>query len=294
MHHSLPHRVNWLHLAAPLLVTLLICIPGMAMAQASPFLTGASSLQTNARVAREYLVALPAELPQEHRLSLVRGFSRELVERYRFAVDVAIHAPRDFPGSDPRNFHAHLLATTREVMTEGLGAKTTLEWNDRSRREIGLGPGIGELLHVRQRWAEAANAALQEAHLGVRIDHRTLRAQGIDREPVPHIPRAVFEMERHGYRSVVAERIREQYQARVESRLQRSAEQSPVAVEPKSMEEIRRQSVENWLRWRETQPKLSAVELQRQSIENWQRGRETEAQSKGDGAARTLDDEHSL
>jgi len=101
-------------------------------------------------------------------------------------------------------------------------------------------------------------------------------------------------MERHGYRSVVAERIREQYQARVESRLQRSAEQSPVAVEPKSMEEIRRQSVENWLRWRETQPKLSAVELQRQSIENWQRGRETEAQSKGDGAARTLDDEHSL
>jgi len=52
MHHSLPHRVNWLHLAAPLLVTLLICIPGMAMAQASPFLTGASSLQTNILILR--------------------------------------------------------------------------------------------------------------------------------------------------------------------------------------------------------------------------------------------------
>jgi hypothetical protein len=60
------------------------------------------------------------------------------------------------------------------------------------------------------------------------------------------------------------------------------------------MEETRRQSVENWLRWRETQPKLSAAELQRQSIENWRRGRETHAQSKGDEAARTLDDEHSL
>jgi Type IV secretion-system coupling protein DNA-binding domain len=47
MHHSLPHRVNWLHLAAPLLVTLVICMPEIAMAQASPFLTGASSLQTN-------------------------------------------------------------------------------------------------------------------------------------------------------------------------------------------------------------------------------------------------------
>jgi ATP-dependent exoDNAse (exonuclease V) alpha subunit len=212
----------------------------------------AAEVRKNARVAREYLVALPVELPQEHRLSLVRGFSQELVERYRFAVDVAIHAPRDFPGSDPRNFHAHLLATTREVTTEGLGSKTTLEWNDTSRREVGLGPGINELLHVRQRWAEAANAALQEAHLGVRIDHRTLQAQGIDREPAPHIPRAAFEMERHGYRSVLAERIREEYQARVESRLQRSA-QPVAAAEPKSIEEIRKQSAENWRRWREAQ-----------------------------------------
>jgi type IV secretion system protein VirB2 len=47
MHHSLLHRVNWLHLATPLLATLVICTPEIAMAQASPFMTGASSLQTN-------------------------------------------------------------------------------------------------------------------------------------------------------------------------------------------------------------------------------------------------------
>jgi len=46
MHHSPPHRVNRLHLAALLLVTLVSCMPEIAMAQASPFLTGASSLQT--------------------------------------------------------------------------------------------------------------------------------------------------------------------------------------------------------------------------------------------------------
>jgi ATP-dependent exoDNAse (exonuclease V) alpha subunit len=245
----------------------------------------------NARVAREYLVALPPELPHEHRLNLVRGFSQELVERYRFAVDVAIHAPRNYPGSDPRNFHAHLLATTREVTTAGLGAKTTLEWNDANRREVGLGPGINELLHVRQRWAEAANEALQEAHLGVRIDHRTLQAQGIDREPGPHIPRAAFEMERQGYRSVVAERLREEHQARVESRLQRSAQQASAAAEPKSIEETRRQSAENWLRRREAQPALSPAELQRQSIENWLRWREAHAQpTRGDTAKPTHDD----
>ncbi len=46
----------------------------------------------NARVAREYLVALPAELSDEQRLVLTRGFAHELSDRYRFALDVAIHA----------------------------------------------------------------------------------------------------------------------------------------------------------------------------------------------------------
>ena len=118
----------------------------------------------NARVAREYLVALPVELSPDQRVGLVRGFSQELSDRYGFAVDVAIHAPREFPGSDPRNFHAHLLATTREVNVEGLGAKTTLDMSDGNRRKLGLEPAINELLHVRARWAAITNEALQEAH----------------------------------------------------------------------------------------------------------------------------------
>lgn len=204
----------------------------------------------NARVAREYLVALPVELSPAQRVGLVKAFSQELADRYRFAVDCAIHAPRDFPGSDPRNFHAHLLATTREVTIEGLGGKTTLEWNDDSRRNAGLGPAINELLHVRARWASATNEALREAHVSARIDHRTLREQGIDREPRPQIPRAAFEMERHGYRSVLAERMREDYQARVEARLQRSAARDAIPSKPQSLEEIRRQARENWLQMR--------------------------------------------
>ncbi len=89
--------------------------------------------RANARVAREYLVALPAELAPEQRLELARGFSLELSDRYGFAVDLTIHAPRNYPDSDPRNFHAHLLATTREAGAEGLGAKTSLEMHDRRR-----------------------------------------------------------------------------------------------------------------------------------------------------------------
>lgn len=206
----------------------------------------------NARTAREFLVALPAELAPRARINLVARFSRELVERYRFALDVAIHAPRDYPGSDPRNFHAHLLATTREVTLTGLGAKTTLEWSDTQRRQVGLGPAVGELLHVRERWAVAANTSLEQAHLDSRIDHRTLQAQGIDREPGPSIPRAAFEMERHGYHSVVAERLRREYQSRVEARLERAAHSEPSAA-PKSLEELRKESAQQWLRYRQAQ-----------------------------------------
>jgi ATP-dependent exoDNAse (exonuclease V) alpha subunit len=54
-----------------------------------------ADVRSNARLAREYLVALPAELSPQARINLVTGFSRELVERYRFALDIAIHAPRD-------------------------------------------------------------------------------------------------------------------------------------------------------------------------------------------------------
>jgi ATP-dependent exoDNAse (exonuclease V) alpha subunit len=210
----------------------------------------------NARVAREYLVALPVELSPEQRSRLVRGFSQELSDRYGFAVDFAIHAPRDFPGSDPRNFHAHLLATTREVTPSGLGSKTTLDMNDGNRRARGLGPAINELLHVRERWATVTNEAMQEAHISARIDHRSLEAQGIDREPLPHIPRGALEMERHGARSVVADRIREEYQARVQERLDRvhapglQEAKSPIG-KPQSLEDIRREAREDWLRMRQ-------------------------------------------
>jgi ATP-dependent exoDNAse (exonuclease V) alpha subunit len=219
----------------------------------------AESIETrkNARVAREYLVALPVELSPQQRVDLAKGFSQELSDRYGFAVDLAVHAPRDFPGSDPRNFHAHLLTTTREVMIEGLGAKTTLEMNDSRRHALGLEPAINELMHARTRWASVTNEAMRDAQIGTRIDHRSLEAQGIDREPYPRIPRAAFEMERHGYRSVVAERLRSEYEVRLLARIQ--AGLSNVAnvanreTTPRSTEEIRREARENWLRLRESQ-----------------------------------------
>jgi ATP-dependent exoDNAse (exonuclease V) alpha subunit len=128
----------------------------------------------NARVAREYLVALPAELSAPQRLGLVRGFSQELSDRYGFAVDFSIHASRASPGSDLRGHHAHLLTTTRELKLEHLGAKTTLDMSDGDRRKLGLAPAITELLQVRARWATVTNEALKAAQIEARIDHRSV------------------------------------------------------------------------------------------------------------------------
>jgi hypothetical protein len=82
---------------------------------------------------------------------------------------------------------------------------------------------VHELFYVRERWAVVTNEALRDANIDARVDHRSLKAQGIDREPYPHIPRAAFEMERHGYRSAQAEHLRAEYQARVQARAERDA-----------------------------------------------------------------------
>jgi ATP-dependent exoDNAse (exonuclease V) alpha subunit len=215
----------------------------------------AAEKRKDARVAREYLIALPSELTHPQRVHVVRGFAQDLADRYGFAVDVALHAPRNFRGSDPRNFHAHLLATTREVFHEGLGRKTTVDLNGESRLKLGLGPGIRELFYARQRWAEVANMALESARVDARIDHRSLAAQGITREPKLWIPRIPYEIERRGGRSVVAEQIREKHRARHEPRHepQRTAPESPSRERdhPRTRtEDIARQSIENWRQYR--------------------------------------------
>ena len=48
MHHPRSHCVSWQPIALPLLLIAFVMVtPDLAMAQASPFMTGATSLQTN-------------------------------------------------------------------------------------------------------------------------------------------------------------------------------------------------------------------------------------------------------
>jgi ATP-dependent exoDNAse (exonuclease V) alpha subunit len=202
----------------------------------------------NSRVAREYQVALPVELNASQRLQLVRSFARELADRHNVAVDLAVHAPR--AGGDARNYHAHLLATSREITPLGFGAKAGLDMQSGERRRRGLPMGIAEIKALRERWAMRSNEALAASGLQVRIDHRSLRAQGIDREPLPRLPAAAIYMERRGVRSEIAERIREGYRVRVQARLERAAQRSAAPGQEPDLEAVRRQAREAWLQLR--------------------------------------------
>ncbi|MGH9931963.1 MAG: MobQ family relaxase, partial [Pyrinomonadaceae bacterium] len=150
----------------------------------------------DARVAREYEVALPQELTKAQRLELTRTFSQELANRYGCAVDFAVHQPHRM--GDERNFHAHILTTTRQIEATGLGAKTSIEWSDTDRAKRGLGSGKEEIAEIRERWAALTNEKLQTLGHEARIDHRSLEAQGIELQPTVHLGPAVCGMERRG------------------------------------------------------------------------------------------------
>jgi len=212
--------------------------------------------RSDSRVAREYQVSLPHELNRAQQIGLARALSRELAERYKVAVDLAVHLPR--PDGDSRNFHAHLLTTTREVKPQGLGSKSGLDMQASERRKRELSTHREEYHTLRERWATLTNAALREANIDARVDHRSVAERGINREPMPNIPIASLKMEQRGVRSVVAERIRENYRQRVQARLELAAQaaRSPEVparatgrdegAQSKDVEETRRLAREAW------------------------------------------------
>ena len=155
----------------------------------------AAERRMDARVARELVIALPAELSQSERVDAARKMAEHLRERYGVAVDLAVHAPSE--RGDQRNHHAHLLFTTRVVDENSLSAKTRMLDVPRSARE--------EIRQIREAWAGIANHALVRAGAAVRIDPRSLEAQGVDREATQHMGPRATEMERRGVRSRIGE-----------------------------------------------------------------------------------------
>jgi Ti-type conjugative transfer relaxase TraA len=150
----------------------------------------------DARVAREFEIALPHEMSEEQRLELTRDFARDLANRYGAAVDFAIHQPHT--EGDVRNFHAHVLMTTRTVGPDGLGEKTLIERENKWLLNHNQPTSHMQLRDIRQAWENHANRQLVRAGLDVRIDHRSHQERGLEVEPTEHMGVFASQMDRRG------------------------------------------------------------------------------------------------
>jgi hypothetical protein len=181
-------------------------------------------------------------------------------------VDVAIHAPSR--RGDERNHHAHLLLTTRRLTADGFTEKTR-ELDDLKS---------GEVVRWRERWATLVNEHLAEHGHAARVDHRSLTAQGAEREPTFHKGPAVTAIERRQERSFIAERMREDIGERLREaaelgRLERQSRTLDRAIvdtttelqaalaerdaaRARSLEDIRRDALCAWLASRADRPAL--------------------------------------
>jgi Ti-type conjugative transfer relaxase TraA len=155
-----------------------------------------AEVRRDARVAREFEVALPHELSVEQRLSLVREFARYLAESQGGAVDFAIHNPHE--KSDVRNHHAHILMTTRTVTADGLGGKTMFERENKWLLSHEMPTSQMQLRDFRQVWEELANTHLARAGLDIRIDRRSHQDRGLELVPTEHVGVHATQIERRG------------------------------------------------------------------------------------------------
>ena len=124
-----------------------------------------STDRKNGRVIDKIMVALPLELDLDQLGNLVRGFAEEVTQ----GLASWLAAFHDLKSENP---HVHLVIRDRDPVT--------------GKRVIGLSE-IGSTERLRRAWELVANAALAQAGKESRIDRRTLKAQGIDRQPQIHV-----------------------------------------------------------------------------------------------------------
>lgn len=147
----------------------------------------------DAQLVREVQLSLPHELNFQQRRALVQEFVRKEFVARGMVADIAMHAP-DRRG-DQRNFHIHILLTTRDIGPEGFGKKNR-QWNSRE-----------ELTAMRAAWADIQNAHLRQ-HLGPeapQVTHLSYADRGEEKVATIHLGPIATGMERQGMETVLGD-----------------------------------------------------------------------------------------
>ena len=132
--------------------------------------------RANGRLYREVQFALPKELNEEQRRELASSFAASVTEGERLPYTLAIHRG----GPNGENPHAHLMFSERP--NDGI-ERGKEQWFKRYNAKAPEKGGTQKsraampqawLEDTRKAWEREANAALERAGRGERIDHRSL------------------------------------------------------------------------------------------------------------------------
>lgn len=171
-------------------------MPAWAAYKPTEFWKAADTFErANGCTYREIEIALPRELKPEQRLELVRDFVRQEIGD-RHAYQFAIHNPKAAiaGGEQP---HAHIMFSER--MNDGIDRDPQQYFKRANSKAPERGGAkkarFGEtpterkehLVAQRERWADLQNKHLERYQHTDRVDARSLKAQGIEREPERHL-----------------------------------------------------------------------------------------------------------
>jgi hypothetical protein len=146
--------------------------------------------RANGRLYTELEIALPRELSRPDQEALARSFIESQIGT-EHPCSWALHVSRALDGGEQPHVHVMLSERTHDGIERGPdlffrranpddpahgGAAKDPAWNHRDKVQ-----------ELREAWATTANQALERAGLDLRIDHRSLEAQGIDRLPEPKL-----------------------------------------------------------------------------------------------------------
>lgn len=170
----------------------------------------------NAQLGTEIDVMFPDGITADQRIVLVERYAQTLSDRYNVLVDVAIHRPHSHEKHvgevevvelTSRNFHAHILLSSREIVADVEGyalsaRKNWLQWSTEERLSKGLNGRGDELKYQRTLWADMANELLPKNKT---ISEKSYRELGINRLPKMKLGKSLYKDILKGKRSVIHE-----------------------------------------------------------------------------------------
>jgi len=176
----------------------------------------------NGAVYREQKLALVAEFDDRLNLALLNEWIDE--EFPNKTVEFAYHRGASSSLAGRRNPHAHVMWSDR--VQDGIDREPSQHFRRYNPIHPELGgckkdsggrtpKQMGESLKLqRERWANKVNAKLELAGIHERVDHRSLREQGIDREPERHLGPAKVRALTDAEKSAIVSRRGEEESAR--------------------------------------------------------------------------------